>query len=169
MSSPRRQIMVQPPADRMTGGSGRSDIIVLQNAFPGSPVYSGELTDASVIEQFNNVVNVGDPVAGRVAGDDGGHTFGTVDLDYTAAPNLEDVEVGGAGKPGSPYAPNIASPPTGQNPADIPESGVEATERARGSGGAFSGDGLASPNNTSNVISRQTLGSLRRGTSTPTG
>lgn len=162
MPAARRQIMVQPPADRMTGGSGRSDIIVLQKSYPGSPVYSGEITDNTVTDTYMDIVT-------NAEVNDGGHTFGTVDLNYTGAPNLEDVEVGGAGKPGSPYAPNIASPPTGQNPADIPESGVEATERARGSGGAFVGDGLASPNNTSNVISRQTVGSLRKGTSTPTG
>ena len=158
----RRQIMVQPPADRMTGGAGKSDLAVLQRAFPGSPVYSGDLTDEVATEQYMSIVT-------NSVVNDGGHTFGTVDLNYTDAPNLADVEVGGAGLPGSPYAPNIASPPSGQNPADIPASGVEATERARGSGGAFSGDGLASPNNTASVISRQTVGSLRKGTSTPTG
>lgn len=162
MPAARRQIMVQPPADRMTGGAGHSDIIVLQNSFPGSPVYSGEINDNTVTDTYMNIVT-------NATVNDGGHTFGTVDLNYTGAPNLADVEVGGAGLPGSPYAPNIASPPEGQNPADIPASGVEATNRARGSGGAFSGDGLASPNNTSNVISRQTVGSLRKGTSTPTG
>jgi hypothetical protein len=29
----------------MTGGSGKSNLAVLQAAFPGSPVYSGDLTD----------------------------------------------------------------------------------------------------------------------------
>lgn len=157
----RRQIMVQPPADRMTGGAGKSDLAVLQRAFPGSPVYSGDLTDDSATEQYMNVVT-------NAVVNDGGHTFGTVDLNYTGAPNLADVAVGGGGLPGSAYAPNIASPPSGQNPADIPASGVEATQRARGAGGAFSGDGLASPNNTSAVISEQRIGSLIKGTSTPT-
>jgi len=158
----RRQIMVQPPADRMTGGAGKSDIAVLQRSFPGSPVYSGELTDAVATEQYMSIVT-------NAVVNDGGHTFGTVDLNYTGAPNLADVVTGGGGLPGSPYAPNIASPPSGQNPADIPESGVEAAERARGSGGAFTGDGLASPSSTAAVIARQTVGSLTKGTSTPTG
>lgn len=162
MPTARRQIMVQPPADRMTGGIGRSDVISLQNAYPGSPVYEGTLTDQVATDQYMNIVT-------NAAVNDGGHTFGTVDLNYGASPNLADVEVGGGGKPGSPYAPNIASPPSGQNPADIPESGVEATERARGSGGAFTGNGLASPSNTAAVISRQTVGSLLKGTSTPAG
>jgi len=157
----RRQIMVQPPADRMTGGSGKSDLAVLQRAFPGSPVYSGDLTDDIATSEYMNIVT-------NAVVNDCGHTFGTVDLNYTGATNLADVEVGGGGLPGSPYAPNIASPPSGQNPADIPASGVEATQRARGAGGAFSGDGLASPNNTSTVISEQRIGSLLKGTSTPT-
>jgi len=157
----RRQIMVQPPADRMTGGSGKSDLAVLQAAFPGSPVYSGDLTDEVATEQYMNIVT-------NAEVNDGGHTFGTVDLNYTGAPNLADVVVGGGGLPGSPYAPNIASPPSGQNPADIPASGVDATNLARGSGGAYPGDGLANPKDTSLVISGQKIGSLIKGTSTPT-
>lgn len=157
----RRQIMVEPPADRMTGGSGKSNLAVLQAAFPGSPVYSGDLTDDVAKDQYMNIVT-------DATVNDGGHTFGTVDLNYTGAPNLADVEVGGGGLPGSPYAPNIASPPTGQNPADIPASGVDATNLARGSGGAFPGDGLANPQDTSAVISNQRIGSLLKGSSTPT-
>jgi hypothetical protein len=145
----------------MTGGSGKSNLAVLQAAFPGSPVYSGDLTDDVAKNQYMNIVT-------DATVNDGGHTFGTVDLNYTGAPNMADVEVGGGGLPGSPYAPNIASPPTGQNPADIPASGVEATELAKGSGGAFPGDGLANPKDTSVVISNQRIGSLLKGTSTPT-
>jgi hypothetical protein len=100
---------------------------------------------------------------------DGGHTFGTVNIDYVEAPNLADVVVGGGGLPGSPYGPNIATPPEGQNPADIPAAGVAATERARGSGGAFVGNGLTSPSATAAVISRQKIGSLQKGKSTPIG
>ena len=162
------QIIVQVPHPT-EGGLGKSHTRSMQAAFPGSPIYKGELTNDTVKEQFNNVVSVGDPVAGRVAGDDGGHTFGVVDLDYGAAPDLNSVVIGGAGLPGSPYAPNIGVPSEGQNPADIPASGVEATELQRGSGGAFSGDGLANPKDTSLVISGQKIGSLRMGSSTPTG
>lgn len=155
-----KQIMVQPPADRMTGGTGKSDIAVLQKAFPGSPVYSGDLTDVVATEQYINIVT-------NANVNDGGHTFGTVDLNYTGAPDLATVVVGGGGLPGSPYAPNIASPPEGQNPRDIPAAGVEATEAAKGSGAPFNGDGLANPKDTSLVISGQTIGSLKKGSSTP--
>lgn len=157
----RRQIMVEPPADKMTGGVGKSNLASLQAAYPGSPVYSGDLTDDVAKEQYMKIVTDANV-------NDGGHTFGTVDLNYTGAPNLADVEVGGGGLPGSPYAPNVATPPTGQNPADIPASGVDATNLARGSGGAFSGDGLANPKDTSATISNQKIGSLLKGSSTPT-
>lgn len=156
----RKQIMVQPPV--RVRGNGSSDTANLQVLYPGSPVYSGELTDEVATAQYMEQI-----MSGEIS--DGGHTFGTVDIDYKQAPNLADVEVGGGGLPGSPYGPNIAVPAVGQNPADIPAAGVEATERARGSGGAFSGDGLASPHDTSAVISRQTIGSLQKGKSTPLG
>ena len=154
----RKQIMVEPPV--RVRGNGSSDTANLRALYPGSPVYRGELTDEIATANFMTEV-----LSGEI--NDGGHTFGTVDIDYRGAPNLADVEVGGGGLPGSPYGPNIATPPEGQNPADIPSAGVEATERARGSGGAFVGNGLASPSDTSAVISRQTIGSLQKGKSTP--
>jgi hypothetical protein len=163
MATRLKQIMVEPPADKMTGGLGKSDITVLQKSFPGSPVYrsADRLTDQVATEQYMNIVT-------NATVNDGGHTFGTVDLNYTGAPNLADVVVGGGGLPGSAYAPNIASPAEGQNPADIPESGVEATARVQGSGAPFSGDGLANPRDTSRVISGQTIGGLRLGKSSST-
>jgi len=136
-----------------TYGNGRSETKDLQDMFPGSPIHSGELTDEVIQEQGNTLL-----IEGVV--NDGGHTFGEFDRDYTDAPNLEDVETGGGGKPGSPYAPNIASPPEGMNPKDIPEVGAEVTQRRQGGGGPFPGDGLASPNKTSKSIAAQKLGSL---------
>lgn len=156
----RKQIMVEPPV--RVRGNGSSDTANLQVLYPGSPVYQGEMTDETVTAAYMDQI-----LSGEI--NDGGHTFGTVDIDYREAPNLAEVEVGGGGLPGSPYGPNIATPPEGQNPADIPAAGVAATERARGSGGAFVGNGLASPSDTSAVISRQTIGSLQRGRSTPLG
>lgn len=154
-----RQLVVDVPTT--TRGNGSADTASMQNAFPGSPVYKGELNDEVVKNQFQTLV-----IDGEV--DDGGHTFGVFNRDYPDAPNLEEVEVGGGGLPGSPYAPNIAVPEVGQNPADIPASGVEATNAARGSGGAFSGNGLASPNDTSVNIARQRIGTLMFGNSEPT-
>lgn len=152
--------MVEPPV--RVRGNGSSDTANLRALYPGSPVYRGELTDDIATAKYMDEI-----LSGEI--NDGGHTFGTVDIDYRGAPNLADVEVGGGGLPGSPYGPNIAVPAEGQNPADIPAAGVEATERARGSGGAFVGDGFRSPSDTSAVISRQTIGSLQKGKSTPLG
>jgi len=148
-----KQILVELPKNRGTGGIGSANYDSLQKAYPGSPVYSGELDDEKVANQYIDIVT--DAVV-----DDLGHAFGKVDLNYTGAPNLEDVVVGGGGLPGSPYAPNIASPPTGQNPADIPASGVDATKVSQGSGAPFSGDGLANPRDTSRNVSKITIGSL---------
>lgn len=157
-----RQLIVQvPPTSR---GLGRSDTANLQKSFPASPISSGELTDEKIIE--NAKIQLIDGVV-----NDGGHTFGEFNRDYPDAPNLDDVETGGGGLPGSPYAPNIASPGEGLNPSSIPEVGVEATENAKGSGDPFPGDGLQSPKSSTANISRQTIGigKLKLGSSEPQG
>ena len=152
-----KQITVEVPAT--TRGNGSSDTQTLQKAFPASPIYSGELTDEVVRDQGQELL-----VDGAV--NDGGHLFGEFDRDYTDSPNLEDVETGGGGKPGSPYAPNIASPgPGSHNPADIPDVGAEATAAARGAGSPFPGDGLESPDKSSKTTSEQKIGSLKFGKS----
>ena len=159
-----KQLVVEVPTT--TRGNGSSDTASLKAAYPGSPLYNnigGEpsyLTDDSVEEFFAAQVSDGEI-------DDGGHTFGTYNRDYVNAPNLKDVVTGGGGLPGSPYAPNVASPPEGQNPADIPAEGAAITEAARGGGGAFQGDGLASPNETSANIARQRIGTIMFGNSEP--
>jgi hypothetical protein len=133
-------------------GLGAADTTNLIKAFPGSPIHNGELTEEIVREQGQELVD------GVI--NDGGHTFGEFDKDYSDAPSFDDVEVGGGGLPGSAFAPNIASPGEGMNPADIPAVGVEATENARGSGDPFPGDALVSPSKTSKNVSNQKLGSL---------
>jgi len=149
------QTRVQVPPT--TSANGSTDTTALTLAFPGSPVYHGEVTDATVTATYQAVLD-GDQ-------NDGGHTFGTVNMDYAATPNIAEVVTGGGGLPGSPWAPNIASPPAGQNPTDIPSSGVEATNRARGTGGAFNGNGLESPSDGSARIGHQRIGSLMTGRS----
>jgi hypothetical protein len=162
MATRRRQLLVQvTPTAR---GLGSSDSANLQKAFPASPISSGELTDEKVIQDGQRLL-----IEGVV--NDGGHTFGTFDRDYPESPDLAQVEIGGAGKPGSPYAPNIASPGEGMNPASIPESGVAATENAKGTGSPFPGDGLESPKPAAARISKQTIGvgKLKYGSSEPQG
>lgn len=148
-----------------TQANGSSDTNIHQKAFPNSPFYNGELTDEVVREQFVELVQEGEVVDNPLVPNY------NRDFGENGAPNMDEVETGGGGLPGSPYAPNIASPGVegSHNPADIPSAGVEATEEARGQGSPFPGDGLTSPHNSSKVIDDQTvrLGSLSFGTSTP--
>jgi hypothetical protein len=100
---------------------------------------------------------------------DGGYAFGSVERYYQSSPDLSTVEVGGGGRPGSPYAPNIASPGegNGDNAAAIPATGVAATQAQRGAGGAWPGNGLESPSVSSRRLFPRTLGeSLTLGRST---
>jgi hypothetical protein len=164
-----KQIKVEPPV--RTFGLGSSDTRDLQLLYPASPVYSGEYKDAQVTaiaQEFQD---------GTIS--DEGHTFGTVNLDYgpstsspEGAPDFADVEVGGGGLPGSPYAPNIAvAPEDPHNPANIPAAGAEVTQRKRGGGGAFNtppganADGFSVPKDTAQKISSQKIGRLIYGRS----
>jgi hypothetical protein len=153
-----KQIKVEPPV--RTFGLGSSSTRDLSILYSGSPVNDGSLSDTIVEEVFQDLNQA--PVVS-----DGGHTFGTVNRDYQDAPNLEDVAVGGGGLPGTPYSANIATNPTEpHNPAGIPEAGAEATENARGGGGAFVGNGLDSPHRTSAKIGARRIGDLILGKST---
>ena len=85
---------------------GSTSTTTVQACFPASPIYTGEMTDDSVKAQYEELV-----LAGEV--NDGGHTFGKFNRNYIDAPNIADVEWGGGGLPGSPYAPNPVSPGPG--------------------------------------------------------
>ena len=153
-----KQIKVESPV--RTFGLGSSSTADLKAIYPGSPVNDGSLNDV-IVEEFFQTLNQAPVIS------DGGHTFGTVNRDYQDSPNMADVEVGGGGKPGSPFGPNIAVAPVDpHNPACIPEAGVEATENARGGGGAFVGNGLESPHRTSAKIGARRIGDLIFGRST---
>lgn len=161
---PFEQYKINVPA--RSRGNGSSDTESLQTAHPGSPIHKNEINDEIVTEQGNTLL-IGGELEADVAAIAYWDLPTSYNRDYGDAPNLEEVVVGGGGLPGSPYAPNIAVPAEGQNPADIPEAGVGVTQSARGGGGAFDGDGLASPSDTRENIGRQTIGSLTLGNSTP--
>jgi hypothetical protein len=115
-----------------TRDMGSSDSTSLKSAFPASPIHMGEMTADSVKKQFQDEV-----IDGTV--NDGGHTFGTFNRDYSGAPDLSEVETGGGGLPASPYVPNPTSPGPGsvnaadqaeapdgfgENPSNVPGTGV---------------------------------------------
>jgi hypothetical protein len=99
----------------------------LNQIFGGSPLpgyqnvdideYDEGLVDNICLAAFNgNDINESVPSELGVSKgivNDGGYMFSKVDLNYGGAPIIADVETGGAGKPGSPYAPNLVSPGDG--------------------------------------------------------
>lgn len=102
-----------PVSNFSLGKTGTNNVAAI---FEGSPIHSGELTEDSVKEQYQNEV-----LDAEI--NDGGHTFGTFQTGYVDAPDLNNVESGGAGLPASPYGPNPMSPGEGSaNPADQPEA-----------------------------------------------
>jgi len=140
---------------------GARDQNSLDAAFPQTPMYSGYDADSvAKIQQIllqgiaSEYVDVKDGII-----NDGGHFYGTFDLNYSGAPNLEDVKTGGAGLPSTPYTPNPSSPDAS---GDIPEfSGIMRSRIQFGSGQG----GLVSPSITSTEIAKQTVGGLLSGKS----
>ena len=153
--SEQPQTIVQPvpSTDKPLGARNEAN---LQSAFATSPIYSGEMTDDNIKEYFQDNVMDATILNGL-----GLNSFNT---EYADAPDLEEVETGGAGAPATPYVPNPSSPGVGSvSPSDqpafegsIPESGPEY-----GSGLG----GTESPSSTSPSISSQKLGEYISGRS----
>jgi hypothetical protein len=166
MPSHRQLVVEVPPSERALGSSETS---AAQASYPASPIHNGELDDNVVRTFFQEQVIIG-------VVNDGGHTFGEFDRDYSGAvdgvegsPNLLEVTTDNEGNPlSSPYAPSVASPPGGADDwANQPATPEQTESAGRNSLAPFVGDGLASPRDTAANISQQTIGSLRKGTSTP--
>ena len=162
-----KQNTVNSPATEKSLGPGlsKSSTSDLQAAFATSPIHNGVLDDDSVREQFQK-----DVLDGII--NDGGHTFGTFDPQYTGDLTKEggnagfsETKTGGGGLPASAWVPNPASPGEGStNPADIPEApdGYGKTP----SDTPFSGVGSQlDPKTTSVKIAGQTLGDYVLGAS----
>ena len=107
-----KQLMVEVPVTER--GKGKADSASLSTAYPASPIHAGEINDQSIKDLAQTLL-----LDGIV--NDSGHTFGEFNRDYVDAPTIADVESGGGGLPGSPYAPNPTSPGPGSlNPTDMP-------------------------------------------------
>jgi len=132
---------------------GARDDLTLKAAFPGSPLH--DMKDEDVRKDFQARC-----LGGQI--NDGGHTFGTHDVDYSDAPNMEEVETGGGGLPASPWVPNITSPGEGSDPTNQPPppDGYGQTPSST----PFTGVGaLESPKGTSEKQARHTLGDYKLG------
>jgi len=147
------QLVVDTPVT--TRGQGSASTADLLIAYPAGP--SSTRHDADVKDFFVNTVLA--QATGGIT-DDHGHTFGAVHIDYTAAPNIDEVVTGGGGLPGNPHAPNIVSPGEGVDPTTMPD-GDEVTLNAKGQGGPFPGfAGGDNPSVTSANVTPLTIGSL---------
>lgn len=111
MPTHRQNVVSVPVTER---AKGKSDSSSLSSAFSSSPIHGNEINDETVKELAQRLL-----LDGVV--NDGGHTFGEFNRDYTDAPNMADVDVKGNNL-ASPFVPNPSSPGPGSvNPLDIPE------------------------------------------------
>lgn len=154
---------VVPQGPLGTGGFGRRSDTNLAAMFatPVGTTYSEDAVRNAGISALNGGGGPGDsiPNIGVASGviNDGGYMFGTLDLNYTNAPDLETVETGGEGLPASPYVPNPASPGPGSTvAADQPEYTGTLPEKGDEYG---VGLGAVSPSVTTSGIRAQTIGS----------
>ena len=157
---PNNHTKVQPavptPAGELAGTKSNRNESRLRNAYPDSPIYSGDLTDEERLRYFQeNVLN------GEVD-DRGAGVVGKYNRDFPNAPDVSTVETGGEGKPASPYGPTVASPGVGSaNPADLPTLDAESVPQSAGNasvGGAATG--TENPAVTSRKIASQTVETL---------
>ena len=155
MPSHKQTTVESPITDRGMGAAATND---LKTMFATSPMHSGDITPDSVKEQYQKEA-LDDQI------NDGGHTFGTFDPNYTDAPDMGDVETGGGGAPASPFVPNPSSPGEGSvSPTDQPKApdGFGETPSAT----PFSGVGSKlNPKVSSIAIGSQTLGDYGLGKS----
>ena len=152
------------PGSNSLGNRNHSRI---RGAFPNSPLPIGKNEyDEEYLKNLAEAVLKGNGGPGESfpntnvangAVNDGGYMFGTVDLNYSDAPDLNTVVTGGGGLPASPYVPNIASA-DGAVPSGQPEYLGELPKKSNlyGSGQG----GVVSPSDTSKLISSQKLGEL---------
>jgi hypothetical protein len=151
------------------GGYGhRSDVnLSAMFATPVGTTYSETAVRNAGISALNGGGGAGDsiPNIGVTEGviNDGGYMFGTFNLNFPNAPDLETVDTGGEGRPSSPYTPNPASPGPGSvQPADQPEFTGVIPEKGNEYG---VGLGAVSPSVTADGIRGQTIGSYLIGRS----
>lgn len=114
MSSTRAKQDMAETVVKSSRGMGTHDYNALKAAFPASPIHSGDINDASIKDLAQTLL-----LDGEV--NDGGHTFGVFNRDYSAngAPVMDDVDVAGKNL-ASPYVPNPTSPgPGSMNASDI--------------------------------------------------
>lgn len=96
---------------------------LLEKLFKSSPLYDGSYGHMKLLDTANAKL-----IPATQQGDL--QLYPSVDMNYGGAPVLADVQVGDAGKPGTPYTPNIASPGAGNgvDPTKLPDAGLTPTD-----------------------------------------
>lgn len=131
---------------------GTSNVKSVQSAFASSPIYAG--AESKVPGEDPIALDPNNPTAYRewffknvVKGkvNDKSYGLGQFDREFGNAPNLGEVDVGGAGLPATPFTPNPTSP--GEGSADNAKAIAPASEAfvksIDGKVAPFSGDGIA--------------------------
>ena len=138
---------------------GTSNSANLRAMFPNSPIYTNDdpISDDERLETYQALLD-----AEGVTG------YGVVNfsMNYSNAPELQDVETGGEGKPATPFSPNPSSPGPGSHlAADQPEfqGTVKDIETVSNFGTGLGG--LTSPASTTNSISKTKIGEYVSGRS----
>jgi hypothetical protein len=150
------------------GGKGQRNQRNLTAVFPETPMYVN-YTNTDAIKSSLDVdgKEAGGLVTGTstVVNDAGVWGFSSVSLEFADAPNLAEVETGGAGLPATPFVPNITSPGEGNanNALAMPEYSGDPIPRNSGYGSGLGS--TTSPSRTSPQIGSTTVGSYISGRS----
>ena len=144
-----RQITVNAAiTERQMGRAGTNN---LRGIYTKSPIYTEDVTDDSLREEYQKEVM-------DATINDGGHTFGLFETNFSDAPELAEVKTGGGGLPATPHVPNPTSPgPGSMNATDQPEAPSGFGESPNSQWGSGVGSELG-PAASSAKISSQTLG-----------
>jgi hypothetical protein len=135
-----------PDVEHTAYSLSNSDTSTLRSIFPNSPIYS--ITAEQLRQRAQRLL-----LDGTVTGDD---AVGTVDRDFSDAPNINDVVTGGGGLPASPYYPNLASATNPADPSTQPEPpaggyGITANDNFG------TGTGLANPSEAAALIGQTSI------------
>ena len=153
-------------------GKGVSNSSNLQNLFPGSPIYQGNVTDEERLELFLDLRSDGS----KLGSDDMTYLAGYyslnkgVSMEYTNHPDFPDpnaVQTGGGGLPASAYTPNPSSPgPGSTKPIDMPALPAESLPQQSNLFGSGVPHHL-NPKFTTENIQKQEVGNLESNRSFP--
>jgi hypothetical protein len=147
---------------------GTSNSSNLRSMFPGSPIYKGDISDAERLEFYQNFLDLDNVDSDSLHTIAGYYGIANYSMNYVEnnMPVMSDVEVGGAGKPSSPYTPNLTSPGPGSTDASNQpayEGEIKDVNTISNFGSGLGG--ITDPISAAKNISTQKIGSFVSGRS----